>query len=165
MLMISTRRCQAKVFRPLLLSSLLLSVLLATTGCSLIYKQPIAQGNLLEQSSVDTLSPGMSKRQVALILGTPAVQSPFRQDQWDYVYSYKNVRAKSGARDVTQIKKLRLTFNGEGQLAQIDGDFRPGGESAVFKPEDTIIEATREYQRTLRDAEKERSKSRSEQDE
>jgi outer membrane protein assembly factor BamE len=126
--------------------------LAALGGCSLIYKQTVAQGNLLEQATVDTLQPGMSKRQVALILGTPAVQSPFHQDRWNYVYSYK------ANRQPIQIKQLHLSFT-DGALAQIEGDFKPGGKDQVFKPEDSIIEATKEYQRALSNAEKEKSRA------
>lgn len=136
-------------------SSLLMAlplVLISVFGSGCIYRQTIHQGNLLDQVDVDTLKPGMSKRQVALVLGTPSVQSPFDQDRWDYVYSYKV------GRKTPVIKKLSLNFT-DGQLAAIEGDFKPGGKESVFKPEDTIIEATREYQRTLREARNEREKS------
>lgn len=136
-------------------SSLLMALplaLISVLGSGCIYRQTIHQGNLLDQADVDTLKPGMSKRQVALVLGTPSVQSPFDQDRWDYIYSYK-VGRKSPV-----IKKLSLNFT-DGQLAAIEGDFKPGGKESVFKPEDTIIEATREYQRTLREARNEREKS------
>ena len=119
------------------------------SGCT--YRQTIPQGNLLDQADIDTLKPGMTKRQVALILGTPAVQSPFHQERWDYIYSYKT------GRDPAEVKNLSLRFT-DGQLAVIEGDFKPGGRVSVYKPEDMIIEATREYQRTLREAEKEREK-------
>ena len=122
----------------------MLAVLFGSSGC--IYRQTIPQGNLLEQTDVDTLKPGMSKRQVALILGTPAIQSPFHQDRWDYVYSYQTER------NPPVVKNLSLRFT-DGQLAVIEGDFKPGGDVSVYKPEDIIIEATREYQRTLREAE------------
>lgn len=122
-----------------------------TTFSGCVYRQTIPQGNLLDQADIDTLKPGMTKRQVALILGTPAVQSPFHQERWDYIYSYK------ADREPAVVKNLSLRFT-DGQLAVIEGDFKPGGKVSVYKPEDVIIEATREYQRTLREAEKEREK-------
>jgi outer membrane protein assembly factor BamE len=131
---------------------LLASLLIALAGCGLIYKQTIPQGNLLEQSTIDQLEPGMSKRQVALILGTPAVLSPFDQERWDYIYSYKVDD------EPAQIKNLSLSFD-DGRLSKIEGDFKPGGDGVVFKPEDALIEATREYQRELRAAKEEREKS------
>jgi len=135
-------------FRPLRVF-IAASSLLTLSACGLVYKQTIAQGNLLDQKSVDELTPGMSKRQVALILGTPAIQTPFQQDRWDYLYSYKS----DG--QAAQTKNLSLRF-ADGQLAVIEGDFKPGGEAVVFKPEDALIEATREYQRELKAAQKER---------
>ncbi len=129
--------------------ALFATFVITSTGC--IYRQPIPQGNLLDQADIDTLKPGMTKRQVALILGTPAIQSPFHQERWDYVYSYKT------GREPAEVKNLSLRFT-DGQLAVIEGDFKPGGKVSVYKPEDVIIEATREYQRTLREAEKEREK-------
>ncbi len=136
--------------RPRILNTLFLAAsLLTLNACGMIYKQTIAQGNLLDQKSVDELSPGMSKRQVALILGTPAIQTPFQQDRWDYLYSYKS----DG--EPVQTKSLSLRF-ADGQLTVIEGDFKPGGKSVVFKPEDALIEATREYQRELKAAKKER---------
>ena len=146
----SSRFRFAKSVSAVFRSSLCAIVIIATSGC--LYRQTIPQGNLLDQSDVDTLKPGMSKRQVALILGTPALQSPFDSDRWDYVYSYKTGKAKP------VIKNLSLDFD-DGQLALIEGDFKPGGETVVFKPEDIIIEATREYQRTLREAERERERA------
>lgn len=105
-----------------------------TSGCSLIYKQTVPQGNLLEQAQVDLLEPGMTKRQVALILGTPAVQSPFHQDRWDYIYSYQSDDQPR------QVKNLTLAFT-DSQLARIEGDFKPGGDVQIFKPEDVIKRA------------------------
>ena len=61
---------------------------LAGSACGLIYRQDVNQGNLVEQESVDLLKPGMTKRQVALIMGTPSIESPFDQDRWDYASSF-----------------------------------------------------------------------------
>src|SRR5690606_28574277 len=48
-------------------------VALVVSGCGVIYKQPIYQGNLLEQSAVEQLQPGMSKQQVVGLLGSPSI--------------------------------------------------------------------------------------------
>ena len=71
--------------RSSLLLALPIALVVSLLGSGCVYRQTIHQGNLLDQTDVDTLKPGMSKRQVALILGTPSVQSPFDQDRWDYV--------------------------------------------------------------------------------
>jgi hypothetical protein len=48
---------------------LIAAIGLATTGCGIIYKQPIYQGNLIDQSDVEKLSVGQSKQQVIALLG------------------------------------------------------------------------------------------------
>ena len=54
-----------------------------------VYKIAIPQGNIITQDMVDQLRPGMSKRQVIFVMGTPLVRDPFFQDRWDYVYSFQ----------------------------------------------------------------------------
>ena len=67
-------------------------VLLSMSGCgvtnNLIYTVDIQQGNVLNQKLVDDLRPGMTKRQVNIVLGTPAIASPFHHDRWDYIYFF-----------------------------------------------------------------------------
>ena len=58
------------------------------SGCNLIYKQNVQQGNALEQEDLDELYIGMSRRQVLFVLGTPSVRDPFHQDRWDYVQTF-----------------------------------------------------------------------------
>ncbi len=74
--------------KPLLVSFLVLAIALGSTGCNLIYKQNIQQGNALEQEDLDELYVGMNKRQVLFVLGTPSVQDPFQQQRWDYVQTF-----------------------------------------------------------------------------
>lgn len=63
----------------------LLAVLTLNTGCNLIYKQNVQQGNAHKQEDLDQVSLGMSKKQVAYLLGTPAIHDPFHKDRWDYI--------------------------------------------------------------------------------
>jgi len=63
----------------------LFAVLTLNTGCNLIYKQNVQQGNAHEQEDLDQVELGMTKKQVAYLLGTPAVQDPFHKDRWDYI--------------------------------------------------------------------------------
>src|SRR3546814_9025770 len=48
-------------------------VALMVSGCGIVYRQPIYQGNLLEKSAIDQLQPGMSKQQVIGLLGSPFI--------------------------------------------------------------------------------------------
>ncbi|MFB9069063.1 outer membrane protein assembly factor BamE [Pseudofulvimonas gallinarii] len=99
----------------------LLSCLFATLllpACGLLYKVDVPQGNLLDQEAIADVKVGMSKRQVSLLLGTPAVASPFHQSRWDYVYSLRR-RGREA-----EVRNLTLMFDGE-RLASIDGDLLP----------------------------------------
>lgn len=87
-------------------------------GCGLVYKVDVYQGSLLDEKQVDQLKPGLSKRQVYALLGSPAVQDPFHQSRWDYVAS-----AQKRGGDM-EVKNLVLTFDGE-TLASIEGDYFP----------------------------------------
>jgi len=104
--------------------SLLLAtlILLSIGGCKLadklIYTVDIQQGNVLTQKLVDNLRPGMTKRQVNIVLGTPAVVSPFHHDQWDYVAVYLH-RGEKISRTI-----LSLTFE-QDRLVKIEGDYLP----------------------------------------
>src|SRR5687768_7678561 len=97
---------------------LLLLAALALSSCGIVYKVPVNQGNLLEQDMVDSLKPGMTKRQVALIMGTPSVQSPFDEDRWSYTSSFTRRGKKA------EVKTLTLFFE-ENLLVRMEGDYFP----------------------------------------
>jgi outer membrane protein assembly factor BamE len=88
----------------------------AIAGCGLVYTPDVQQGNLLDKKNVDQLQPGMTKRQVLVLLGTPSVISPFDQDRWDYVSTFSH-RGKP-----MTTRTLTLTFNND-TLVRSDGDF------------------------------------------
>jgi len=59
------------------------------TGCSryhLVHKIDVQQGNVITQDEVNLLEPGMTRRQVQFIMGSPMIADVFHQDRWDYVY-------------------------------------------------------------------------------
>ena len=64
------------------ISIIFLTLLL--TGCA-IYKAEVQQGNALSNETVSQLERGMSKAEVASLLGHPLLQDNFRSDRWDYV--------------------------------------------------------------------------------
>lgn len=87
-----------------------LSILLAAAGCSNmpgIYRIDIRQGNYIDQALVDQLKPGMTRRQVQFLLGTPLIQDPFHANRWDYVYTL----ASDGK--LVEERRLSLFFQGE----------------------------------------------------
>jgi outer membrane protein assembly factor BamE len=116
---------------------LALFALVPLTGCGLIYTVDAQQGNLFDKSSVESLSPGMSKRQVLLIMGSPAVISPFNQDRWDYVSTMRRGRGQMESKD------LVLYFEND-SLVKIDGDYFP-------EDPDQLIKDARKYKRQFQD--------------
>ncbi|HQQ62873.1 MAG TPA: outer membrane protein assembly factor BamE [Pseudomonadales bacterium] len=83
-----------------------------------VYKLDVQQGNIITQDAVDQLNPGMSKRQVRYLLGTPLLIDSFNDDRWDYFYSLKN---HSG--DYSQ-ERMTLFFVND-RLDHMQGNFRP----------------------------------------
>lgn len=99
---------------------------IALGGCGVIYRPDVQQGSLLSKPIVDQLKPGMSKRQVTLLLGTPSLTSPFESDRWDYVSSIQ----RRGGKITT--KNLSLTFENDA-LARIEGDYFPEDPQQLIK--------------------------------
>ena len=83
-----------------------------------VYKINIEQGNIVTQEMVDQLKPGMNRRQVRFILGTPLVEYTFDKDRWDYVY------VKSNGSDILSESRLSVLFDGD-TLAMLSGDLVP----------------------------------------
>jgi outer membrane protein assembly factor BamE len=88
----------------------------AVAACSPIYKLDIQQGNLFNKNLVDSLKPGMSKRQVTLVMGSPSIVSPFDQNRWDYVSTLRKGNGRMATKDLT------LYFENDA-LAKIEGDY------------------------------------------
>lgn len=115
----------------MLRTTFLLVLALALAACSSIprpqfpgvYKIAIAQGNIITQEMIDQLEPGMTRRQVVFVMGTPLVRDPYNQDRWDYVFNYQPGGGERGQERIT------LHFEND-LLARFDGDFQPGEGSA-----------------------------------
>ncbi len=52
-----------------------------------VFKITVQQGNVITQDMVDRLKPGMSRSQVAFVMGEPVLRNTFNPDRWDYIYS------------------------------------------------------------------------------
>lgn len=90
-----------------------------------VYRLNIPQGNIITQEMVDQLRPGLTKRQVNFILGTPLVKDTFNQDRWDYLYSFQ----PGGGERVQE--RLTVYFENN-QLTHYTGDFRQSRENDQF---------------------------------
>lgn len=59
-----------------------------SSGC--LYRPDIQQGNELTDEMIASISLGMTKDEVADILGKPLITDPFNRDRWDYYYFLKD---------------------------------------------------------------------------
>ena len=116
---------------------LVLLVIAPLAGCGAIYKVDTQQGNLLDKAAVDALKPGMSKRQVTLVLGSPSVVSPFDQDRWDYVSTIRRGRDKMESKDL-------IVYFKDNALVKVEGDYFP-------EDQDQLIKDARKYKRQYPD--------------
>ncbi len=106
---------------------ILVLLTLITSGCGILYRQPIYQGNLLEKTAVDQLQVGMSKQQVITLLGSPSVSDPFHNQRWDYTTSQRTGRIGRA-----EVKNLTLYFENDA-LAKWDGDYFPEQDEKLSK--------------------------------
>jgi outer membrane protein assembly factor BamE len=70
---------------------------LTLSGCSMpkmpklkiprVHKITVQQGNVITQEMVDKLKPGMSRSQVAYVMGEPVLRNTFNENRWDYIYT------------------------------------------------------------------------------
>ncbi len=84
----------------------------------LIHRPDVQQGNVITQSAIDKLRPGMTKNQARYIMGTPMLVDVFHRDRWDYIYSMQ-----PGGEERTQ-EHISLFFSDD-HLVRIEGDYRP----------------------------------------
>ena len=119
---------------------LLLAILL--TGCSqrddgrlklpLVYRVDIQQGNIIEQSMLVQLKPGLDKNKVRFIMGTPLLVDPFHSDRWDYIYSYE---PGSGEREQRRVSIFFI----DDKLSRVEGDVKAGVPEEVLADESSNI--------------------------
>lgn len=91
---------------------IVLALLAGTAGC--IYRMPVMQGNFLDPGQVEQLEQGMTRSQVAFLLGTPMVPTAFDSDRWDYFYY-----VKTGRKRQTTTRRLTVFFE-EDKVARIE---------------------------------------------
>lgn len=57
------------------------------SGCWLVYRPDIKQGNVLTPEKIQHIHPGMDKAQVTALLGSPVLTNVFEKNQMIYVYT------------------------------------------------------------------------------
>lgn len=89
-----------------------------------VHKITVQQGNVITQKMIDRLKPGMTREQVAFVMGEPVVRNTFNQDRWDYVYT---IEAPGRFEDE---KRVTLYFQ-NGLLSSFAGDYAPSSVQNV----------------------------------
>jgi outer membrane protein assembly factor BamE len=122
----------------------ILTVLLSflfISACSIpkVYKLTVQQGNIVTQDMIDELKVGMTKRQVAYVMGTPLIRSPYQQERWDYLYTLERRDKVVKDYQVTLFFKDELYTRLEGEVPQ---EKEPEGQQEVLedKKENNLLE-------------------------
>ena len=108
-------------------------------GMPLMYRQDIQQGNIVTQEMINKLHPGMARRQVKYIMGTPILIDVFHQDRWDYYYSMR----KGGNTPIQE--RVSLYFQ-DNKLTKIEGDYRPLPTSSILEKEKEVVVQVPDYE-------------------
>ena len=83
-----------------------------------VHKVTVQQGNVITQDMVDKLKPGMTRGQVAYIMGDPVFRNTFDDDRWDYIYSIE-------VPGYYEDRKTVSVFFENDLLAYFTGDLKP----------------------------------------
>lgn len=83
-----------------------------------VYRIDIQQGNEVTQEMLAKLEPGMDKKQVTYVMGTPLLIDTFHPNRWDYIYSFQPGNGNREQRRIT------LHFDDEEKLRSVEGDTR-----------------------------------------
>ena len=84
-----------------------------------VHKVTVQQGNVLTQEMIDRLKPGMTRSQVAFIMGEPIFRNTFNENRWDYIYTVEVPGY------FNQDMRMSLFFE-QDKLAYFTGDLIPG---------------------------------------
>lgn len=87
----------------------------------LIYRPTIQQGNVVTQQQINELRPGMTKRQVRFLLGTPMLSDVFHANRWDYAFT-------KGVGSIPNERSQVTVYFEDDRLVRISGDLRPQPE-------------------------------------
>ncbi|MDJ0806548.1 MAG: outer membrane protein assembly factor BamE [Gammaproteobacteria bacterium] len=117
---------------------------LALAGCSgwkdftIVHTPEIQQGNIVTPEMVAELKPGMSKRQVRFLLGTPLLVDIFHQERWDYLFTMKK------RNESLEIKQFSLFFEDD-TLISFQGDIEPAKDIESLRDKQEIVVSVPDY--------------------
>ncbi|MEQ8484788.1 MAG: outer membrane protein assembly factor BamE [Marinovum algicola] len=106
-------------------TALVVACLLAQAACSMpklglprVHKVAVQQGNVITQDMVNRLRPGMTRSQVAFVMGEPVFRNAFDDNRWDYLYTLEIPGYYE------EQKRMSLYFEND-VLAYFTGDYAP----------------------------------------
>ena len=73
---------------------------------------------MVTEEMVEQLRPGLNRRQVRYIMGTPLIEDAFHNDRWDYRYLLRN------GSETLSTTQLTLWFEGD-ELVRAEGPDAP----------------------------------------
>ena len=90
-------------------------------GCSYfqfpgVHKIYVQQGHIITDDMLEQLEPGLTKRQVRYVLGTPILADSFNDDRWDYYYSLRQ------GDDLLRERSMVVFFEDD-RMTHFTGDF------------------------------------------
>jgi len=94
------------------------------SGLHLVHKIDVQQGNVITQEELNLLQPGMTRRQVQYIMGSPMIADVFHQNRWDYIYLMEPGYGEASSEHVT------LYFEAD-MLTRVEGSMHPQDISTV----------------------------------
>ena len=104
----------------------LVLLMLGQAACQFprLYRVTIQQGNVITQEMINKLRPGMTRSQVAFVMGDPILKNTFDENKWDYIYTIDLPGYYQEQRHVS------LFFTGD-VLAYMTGDIAPQTEAQI----------------------------------
>ncbi len=88
-----------------------------------VYKVEVQQGNIITQEMINQLKPGMTKRQVRFVMGSPLISDTLNPNRWDYFYSLRK-----GNGDLLK-ERVTIYFQDD-KLSYFVGDYRPTADTS-----------------------------------
>lgn len=111
-----------------------------------VYRLNIQQGNIITQEMIDQLEPGMTRRQVDFVLGTPIIMDTFSDNRWDYLYTMKFGNGQS-------LRKILTVYFEDDKLAYFTGDYKKTEKTEQEEPVQDSFDNQDTFENTEADGE------------